>query len=1091
MRATKIVASLSLVLLMTLLSAGLAFSQATDGNITGTVLDPTGAFIVGANIELQNVATGVKLETTSNADGLYRFNNIPVGIYKLTSKSTGFKTLVFQKVIVELNKTTTVKLNLELGEVTTEVEVLGATEMIDTTTAQITATYDSKAAEYMPTIESSQAGLYGVLNLSLLGAGVASNGGVGQGTGPSIGGQRPMNNNFSIEGVDNNLKTITGPLVYVPNDSVAQFSLLQNQFSSEFGHSSGGQFNTIIKGGTNELHGSAYEYFQNRNLNALDQAFFRQGIYDKPRYDQNRVGGAVGGPIVKNKLFYFGNFEYAPNGQASTAASPILSPTAEGYSLLSGMLGVSKTNLDVLKKYMAPSPSASSSTKVNGVTIPIGILPVVGPNFTNQYSWLVSVDYNVSEKDSIRGRYINNKVTQLDTDANLPAFWVDAPQKFHLFTASEYHTFSSTVTNEFRIGYNRFDQRVPVPEGLAYPGLDAFPNITIDNDLAANIGPDDSAPQSTIQNTYQLVENLSWTKGKHTFKFGGEYRKIISPQHFIQRERGDYFYSNLELFLLDQVPDELAQRNVGSTQYYGDQYAIYWFANDTYRIRPNFSLNLGLRYEYTSNPYTYRLQALNSVSDVPGVITFHEPTTQKKNFAPRIGIAYSPGSSGNTSIRAGFGINYDVIFDNVGSTSYPPQLSSTVDADPLSAGPFNRVPFLAQGGIPSNAKGSGSLTAAEARDATSSYIQDQVLPYSIQWNFGIQHVFKKDYTFEARYLGTRGVHLLVQNQINRVARISESRHLPTYLQAPSQAALDALPLTLANLTALSNNKWAQYGFNSTITSWPPIGNSTYHGMALQLTRRFSRGLSMIGAYTWSHNIDDSTATHFSTVLTPRREQDFQNLAPDKASSALDRRHRLTASGIWEIPWFSKDSSWFKKNLLGNFSFVASYTAESPEYATVQSGVDSNLNGDTAGDRTIINPGGDLNKGSAVTALKNTAGATVGYLANDPSARYITAGAGAYANGGRNTLRLIGINNFDMSIIKKFSISETKRFELRGEFFNAVNHPQFTPGYIGTVRLTQDTNTRAFLVPGSDQFNKLTEHFGSNPRSIQLVVRFIF
>ena len=500
---------------------------------------------------------------------------------------------------------------------------------------------------------------------------------------------------------------------------------------------------------------------------------------------------------------------------------------------------------------------------------------------------------------------------------------------------------------------------------------------------------------------------------------------------------------------------------------------------------------MGLRYEYTSNPYTYRLQALNSVSDVPGVITFHEPTTQKKNFAPRIGIAYSPGSSGNTSIRAGFGINYDVIFDNVGSTSYPPQLSSTVDADPLSAGPFNRVPFLGQGGIPSNAKGSGSLTAAEARDATSSYIQDQVLPYSIQWNLGIQHVFKKDYTFEARYLGTRGVHLLVQNQINRVARISESKNLPTYLQAPSQAALDALPLTLANLTALSNNKWAQYGFNSTITSWPPIGNSTYHGMALQVTRRFTRGLSTIGAYTWSHNIDDSTATHFSTVLTPRREQDFQNLAPDKASSALDRRHRPTASGIWEIPWFAKDSSWFKKNLLGNFSFVASYTAESPEYATVQSGVDSNLNGDTAGDRTIINPSGDPNKGSAVTALKNTAGATVGYLANDPSARYITAGAGAYANGGRNTLRLIGINNFDMSIIKKFSISETKRFELRGEFFNAVNHPQFTPGYIGTVRLTQDTNTRAFLVPSSDQFNKLTEHFGSNPRSIQLVVRFIF
>ena len=229
----------------------------------------------------------------------------------------------------------------------------------------------------------------------------------------------------------------------------------------------------------------------------------------------------------------------------------------------------------------------------------------------------------------------------------------------------------------------------------------------------------------------------------------------------------------------------------------------------------------------------------------------------------------------------------------------------------------------------------GTLTPDEARAATSSYIQNQVLPYSIQWNFGIQHVFKNDYTFEARYLGTRGVHLLVQNRLNSIIRATESQHLPTYFQSPSQAELDSLPLTLDNLTALSNNSWEQYGFAQNVVSWPPIGNSTYHGMALQLTRRFSKGFSLIGAYTWSHNIDDSTATFFSTILTPRRQQDFQNLKPDKATSALDRRQRFTASGVWELPWFSKDSNWFKKNLLGNFSFVASYTAESPEYATVR------------------------------------------------------------------------------------------------------------------------------------------------------------
>ena len=251
MRTTKIVSNLSLALLAILVGVVLAFSQATDGNVAGTVVDPTGAVMVGTNIELEKVDTGVKFEGSSNANGEYRFNNVPVGIYKLTAKSTGFKTLVFQKVIVELNKTTTLKLSLEVGEFTTAVEVSVATETIDTTSAQITATYDSRAVEYMPTIENSQLGLFGVLNLSLLGSGVASSGGVGQGEGPSIGGQRPMNNNFAIEGVDNNNKTVTGPLVYVPNESVAQFSLLQNQFSAEFGHSSGGQFNTIIKSGTN------------------------------------------------------------------------------------------------------------------------------------------------------------------------------------------------------------------------------------------------------------------------------------------------------------------------------------------------------------------------------------------------------------------------------------------------------------------------------------------------------------------------------------------------------------------------------------------------------------------------------------------------------------------------------------------------------------------------------------------------------------------------------------------------------------------------------------------------------------------------
>ena len=248
---------------------------------------------------------------------------------------------------------------------------------------------------------------------------------------------------------------------------------------------------------------------------------------------------------------------------------------------------------------------------------------------------------------------------------------------------------------------------------------------------------------------------------------------------------------------------------------------------------------------------------------------------------------------------------------------------------------------------------------------------------------------------------------------------------------------------------------------------------------------------MIGAYTWSHNIDDSTATHFSTYLTPRREQDFQNLRPDRASSALDRRHRLTISGLWELPYFSHSNSWMARNVIGNWRLVSTYTYETPEYVTAQSGTDSNLNGDSAGDRTIINPAGDAHKGSNVTALKNSNGDVVAYLATDPNARYIKAGQGAYANGGRNTIPTRPINNFDMSLGKTFNITESKKIEFRADAGNLFNHPQYTPGYVNSIRLTQQNTTRSFLLPSSADFQDWAGNFSSNSRNMQLALRFVF
>src|SRR5437763_2618187 len=303
-------ASLLVALLLLMTAPFHANGQAISGDLTGSILDPTGAGVPNAKVEAVNTATGVVATTTTNGSGEYRLSNLLPGTYNVNVTSARFAAGSLRNVRVNLNQIATANLTLQIGQTQTTVEVTEAPAVIDTTTAQIQNTFEAKQAEDLP-ITSTGSGIY---NLSLLSAGVASSGGVGVGSGPSVGGQRPRNNNFTIEGVDNNNKGVTGPLIQLPGDAVAEFTLLQNQYSPEYGHSSGGQFNVVVKGGTNEVHGRIYEYNQNRNYNAIDQSTARQTDVGQPiinpRYDINRLGGAIGGPIRHNKWFYFGNFEW-------------------------------------------------------------------------------------------------------------------------------------------------------------------------------------------------------------------------------------------------------------------------------------------------------------------------------------------------------------------------------------------------------------------------------------------------------------------------------------------------------------------------------------------------------------------------------------------------------------------------------------------------------------------------------------------------------------------------------------------------------------------------------------------------------------
>jgi hypothetical protein len=361
-----------------------SYGQATTGTLVGNVVDNTGAAIANAKITIVNEATQVTVIATANGAGEYRLTDLPAGLYKISTSSQGFAVSSVTGFQIDANKSSTLSTSLTPASSTTTVEVSAEAQVaLDTTTIQLQTTFTPLESQDLP---SSSIGGLGVLNLALLAPGVVQAGGIGAGTGPSVGGQRTRNNNYTIEGIDNNNQSVAGPSTNVPNDAVESFTLLTSQFSPEFGHSSGGQFNTTVVSGTNKFHGRLYEYFDNRNLNAVDQTTKLANNYGPaPRYDFNRFGGQIGGPILHDRLFFFSNFEKQQQGQSLARAA--CAPTAAGYSLLGTLSAVSKINLAQLQRYLpagtVPDTTGacprSETVNVSGTAIPVALYQFSAP----------------------------------------------------------------------------------------------------------------------------------------------------------------------------------------------------------------------------------------------------------------------------------------------------------------------------------------------------------------------------------------------------------------------------------------------------------------------------------------------------------------------------------------------------------------------------------------------------------------------------------------------------------------------------------------------------------------------------------------
>jgi len=1042
-----------LFLLLPLLSV-LSFGQRLDGTLRGTVEDPHGAVVNDAEVTASNQATGVKRTMQTTSSGEYVFPNLQVGTYTVEVKAKGFAVYSRKDVEVLPNQVVTADARLSVGTAGEIVEVTGGGEVVQTTTTQLSNDFGARAVTDLPS-----PGLGGgPLNLALLAPNTTTQGAGVLGEGGSIGGARPRLNSFNIDGVDDNRVDVTGHTSEVIPEAVADFNLVTNMFSAELGHSAGGQFNIVTKSGTNDWHGSFWEFNNNRNFNAMDNLEKGSGLTSPRRIDRNRAGADIGGPLIRERLFIYGAYQFSSTGLAAAAVQQ-LAPTAEGLARLNSMAAN-----DSVRSILNQFPSAPTANKppaiVNGVSVPIGTFQPAAPSFLNQHDFNINADLNL-DRHQLRGRFLydRQRSPNVNPDTPLAQFTGDIAADSRKVILTDAWSITPQLLSDFRLSYSRFVQGYTVPVRFAN-----FPNAKIDV-LGLNMGPEGNSPQSYTQNNYQILNNINIVKGAHTIKFGPEYRRWIAPSNFLPRERGEWDYANLQTLINDDLPDGFngALRGAGSGIFNGNQHALYGFIQDDWKVTPRLTLNLGLRYEWTSNPADVKLQTLNAISTLPGVFNFREPTTDTNNFMPRIGFAWDPSGSGLWAVRGGFGISYDVTPQNFPLLQLPPQLQTQQDRDvtcTLSDPPAwcaSGTGFLAGGGL--RQVNVPPATQEEARAATQGIILDQVQPKVLTWTLGVQRELMKNTSLELRYLGTRATQLPVQARINTISAFTAGlQPLPTFF-APSEvpATIVGGP-RLADFLNFNQEPFIHPEF-STMTAFPPIGGSIYHAGSADLNRRFARGLMFRANYTWAHNIDDATNELFSSVVNPRRPFDWMHLRLDRGRSTLDIRHKFAMSWIYEFPNVNTDNGLLRA-LLGGWQWNGTYLAQTGQPVSILSNADANANGDAAGDRAILNSSGIARAGTTVnyvcvgaggttsiasidTGCSGGSGNVAGYVAQNPNARFVQAQLGAFPTVERNSFGSPGINIWNMGLFKNTKLTEKATLQFRVDTFNIFNHQNFS------------------------------------------------
>ena len=1115
-----------------LLVAVPGFAQFQNGTVRGVVLDQTGAVVPNAKVTATNEATNAEVSITTTSAGVYTFPALLVGAYRLRVEASGFKAYVRQNIQVLGAQVTDVTVNMELGSISTVVAVEAGANIVQTESSQVSGTFVGRTISEIPLVNGAN---LSVLNLAPYLPNTTTPAGGTSGNGGSVGGLRGRENSFTIDGVDNLDPTTTVASQQVIPDAVQELAINQNIYSAEYGRGAGGQFNVITKSGSNNLHFSAWLYNTNRAYDAADnqevanivlnQHDPTKGSPNKRRYDFNRAGGEIGAPIIKNKLFIYGAYEFNNIGQQATAPTG-LAPTADGMAMISPLIVDAQAKALVAQFPVAPvqttcgNPPGPCFISVTGVAapgVPVGSITTVAPTFETKHDYIINGDWNLN-KQSLHVRYLKDRDRTPSFGSSFPQaqFASSSAQDNRRVIVNHVWTVSSTLLNDFRGSFARYSQFFPLV-GVAqnYPTLfvDDLPNTTI--------GPNGNLPQHRLYNEYLLGDTITKTKGRHTLKWGGEFYWFTSPSVFLSNERGQYDYAHLSDLVNDLAPrsNNVTLQGIGNAFFAGNSRDFNLFIQDDVKVTPRLTLNLGLRYDFFGNAADMNSNALNSIADLPGSpLVFHNPKSDWNNVGPRIGFAWDPTGSGKWSIRGGGAVSYDVIPWNFYVNALPVERDVVLNPSTACAGSFSAPPawctnggkgFLANGAmkatfIPPN-------TQAFARAQTANLIPDAVSPKVFSWSLSVQREVMRNTSVEVRYLGTRALELPLQLQLNSITAFQNgATPLPTYIHDSDRPA--TVPLTapsLAQFNALigtgAHRRYGPQGFLGVITDEAPSGNSTYHGGSIDVNHRAGHGLLLRANYTYSKVMDNGTNDVATSFVNPRRPQDPYDLRDEWARSALDATNKISLLYLYDIPkvaWKNK----FARGALNGWTWTGGYLFQTGQPVTILSNVASNGNADSAPGRAILNPSGTEGVGSLVTPVcRNavtgattvdagcTAANTVGYEANNPNAKYIQAQAGAVTNLGRDTYNSPHTNSWNMGMSRAITVTERFNLTMRVDATNVFNHPNYTLNQLGYISFTKNalSNYSNLTSTLNNTFLNAPALFTATTRGVQLGLKLTY